>query len=191
MDRDTRAEIDDLWRYFDELRQHLGYSDLESEKIRNDNDEMNLIKDHKKKMDDMYERLSAQHRQYNNVIAAIGLAGYWAGWSLVREIISDERNSIIGICWFISLALFVLSEVISMWAKSAQYKFYQTLIGRDLTPSEYREQFDIGQGNYNKRNIVADRFINFAFFSSFGTAIIGGVIIMSSLFLSLPIFSKV
>lgn len=100
-------EIDRLWRY-------IGYDEKAKEARARARDIEGKVAGYKKEAEDLFRRQYEEASKYFNTVMAVGYAGYFATWTLMRSDIDKWHRSFIGLMGMVSLATFICWELFAM-----------------------------------------------------------------------------
>lgn len=181
MDKETAAyilqlteEIDGLWRY-------LGYGKEAQDLRAHARDIEGKVANYKKEAEDLFRRQYKEASKYFNTVMAVGYAGYFATWTLMRDDIDKWHGSFIGLMGLASLATFVSWELFAMFmrmkALSEINSFFRDMISVDDFEPLRQKQLSLEA----KRMMWARPIWMLVFVISSGSAAIGAIDLMIQL----------
>lgn len=171
-------EIDRLWRY-------IGYDEKAKEARRRARDIEGKVADYKKEAEDHFRKQYEESSRYFNTVMAVGYAGYFATWTLMRSEIDPWHSSFIGLMGMISLAVFICWELFTMFMRMKSLGEINKLF-RDMISVDDFEPLRQQQLSKDARMMMIARPAwALAFFTSAATAAVGALDLMIQLYKNL------
>ncbi|WP_250955759.1 hypothetical protein [Rhizobium sp. CG5] len=168
-------EIDGLWRY-------IGYDEKSKEARARARDIEGKVAVYKKEAEDLYRRQYEEASKYFNTVMAVGYAGYFATWTLMRSDIDSWHGSFIGMMGMISLATFICWELFAMHMRMKGLEeinfFFRNMVSVDDFEPLRQQQL----AKEARRMMWARPIWALAFFVSAGTSAVGAIDLMLQLY---------
>lgn len=181
-----REELDRLWivlGHMDRANQHRLAAAEFHEKAEETERQANLIRT---ELHATIKQMHEESTKYVNAIAVIGYAGYFAAWSFTKDLLPKEVTLFVGLMGMISIALFVIWE---MWTVFAVRLKTISEVGKIMREMVSYEDFEVLkndlQKNEAKRIAILAPAHRVVFAISSGTAFAGGLALMHALYMGL------
>lgn len=180
MDPDTRKQINALWTQFDHLWAALGYTQEYIEHRRTADEIGKQVEDFRNELSrQTLDSIEASNR-YNNVIALVGYAGYFAIWSFTKEHISKQDSGLIAISGLVSISSFVIWSIVIMLHNSYWIIRQSKIINKQFLPDEFFNEFNKLKFDQGKSSSAYFKFWAALFLISIISALIGGVFLFKN-----------
>ncbi|TXR50087.1 hypothetical protein [Phyllobacterium endophyticum] len=167
-------EIDRLWRY-------IGYDKEAKEARARARDIEDKVAGYKKEAEDLFRRQYEEASKYFNTVMAIGYAGYFATWTLMRSDIDKWHGSLIGLMGMLSLATFICWELFAMRMRMNGLAEINTFFRNMISVDDFEPLRQEQLSKEAQRMMWARPTWALAFFFSVSTATIGAIDLMIQL----------
>jgi hypothetical protein len=141
LDDMTRSQIDALQSQIDRLWQYLGYSEQEIEARRAADEMAEKVQQFRSAIKEQIETQHDTAAKYMTVIATVGYAGYFALWTLSKDVLTHWQTSLSGFLGLISLSTFIVWEIFAMITRSKATFRYVDLVQHQYLPDEFFVRF--------------------------------------------------